>query len=138
MPRAVWIAKKKKRGSLLLEVIEFIKAIWPIIATLASGGAAVLFLVARSKFVSKEDHVAHQKVIEQQHKEINAKLVVFEKELVRMPSDIHVQKLGLEVEELNGEIKALKATINGIHGQYGRVEKFLDMLIQNELENSKK
>ena len=106
---------------------EAIRTFFPIlqwIAAIVFIGATIYF---RSAFVPKKDH-----------NELVDRMVDVEKILARVPTDQHVNKLSLDIEKLHGEIKTLNKTIEGMEGQSVRVERFLEMLMQNELEKSKK
>ena len=118
----------------MADVLEFIRTIWPIVATVASLIATGLFFVFRSKFVEKRDFIQFLKKDEERFEVLTRKLVEAEKQLVVMPSDRHVNSLGRQIEKLNGEVKTLNVELNGVHALLARLEKPLDMMMQANME----
>ena len=60
-----------------------------------------------------------------------------ENEMAHLPSHRHVSDLALTVEKLHGEIKAFEARLQGLHEVLKRVERPLNLMLEQQLDHDK-
>lgn len=96
-----------------MEVVEFIRSIWPVASALLLFAVFVLMLMARDKFVSKADHAK----LENETAAIKERLIAVESALENVPRTDAMHELALSIERMNGSIK-------GMSSQLVSMEKF--------------
>ncbi|WP_339863220.1 DUF2730 family protein [Paremcibacter congregatus] len=107
-----------------MEILVFLERALPVVATIASFAVFILLLLARDKFVSKEEHGI-----------MSERVGNLETSMARLPDAEKLNNLSENVVRLSGDISTIDEKIRSTNDLLRRIEKPLDLLLKAQLKD---
>ncbi|RIK92474.1 MAG: hypothetical protein DCC73_11870 [Proteobacteria bacterium] len=122
--RPASIAKRKRKGR-IVDWLNFISQFYAPISTLVNLIIVWVIWSLRQSFARKEDLT-----------KLEAAVSTLKSEVGHLPTGRETNELSIRIATLHGDIKTLEANVKGLGRSLDRVEKPLNMMIENELKGN--